>query len=212
MFITVIMIKGFNGYYIHIIVRAGHWLKSLVKWSHSTTMVSEDGPNIFIKKTPNCIASMRTVFLISKLFACNLFYLPPDRHSVEPIRMRIIDYVAALLYVILYVVFVIPFFGEMVFVRTHSLLPSGNIVIIYLVRIIFYFILIANCSAYIMETLNRKKIWKLFTTLYDFDEQVRLQKCTPERIRYQFYDSHLTGKEFGNQCSEYECGFGRLYR
>ncbi len=112
------------------------------------------------------------MYVLSKLFGCNLFHLPTDRYSTEPIHMKAIDYVIALLYVVLYVVLVFPFFIEMVFVRTGILLSSGNFVIIYLVRIIFYFIIIANCSCYIMETLNRNKIWKLLSRLNEFDEQV----------------------------------------
>lgn len=145
--------------------------------SFDLTMFSRD-KCFLVKEKTDCISSMRAVFVISKLFACNLFYLPPNRSSNEPIQMKTIDYVVALLYVVLYVVFVFPFFGEMVFERTNSVLPSGNVVIIYLVRIIFYFILMANFSSYIMETVNRTKIWRLFTMLYDFDKEVRLQNVT----------------------------------
>lgn len=115
---------------------------------------------------------MRGMYIASKLFGCNLFYLPTSRHSTKQIHMKTIDYVIALIYVAIYFVFVFPFFIEMVFVKIGVLLPSGNYVIVRLVRIIFYFIIIANFSCYIMETLNRDKIWRLITRLYDFDEQV----------------------------------------
>lgn len=125
-----------------------------------------------IKETSDCISAIRTLVVASKLFGCNLFYLPKDRYSVEPIRMRSIDYAIALLYVVLYSVFTVPFFIEMVFEKTNILLPSGNFVILCLVRIIFYSIIIANFSCYIMDGLNKNKIWRLFTQLYDFDEEV----------------------------------------
>lgn len=126
----------------------------------------------FVKETKDCISSVRKFFIASKCFACNLFYLPKDRFSTEPIHMKAIDYVIVLIYVILYCVITFPFFVEMVFVRTSILLSSGNFVIKCLVRIIFYFIIIANFSCYIMDAVNRNKIWRLLTTLYDFDEEV----------------------------------------
>lgn len=121
---------------------------------------------------PDCIASIRTVYIASKIFGCNLFHIPADRHSTEPIRMKAIDYIIAVAYVVLYSIAVIPFFIEMVSKRINVLMPSGNFVVLCLVRLIFCFISIANLSCYIMETVNRKKIWKLLTTLYDFDVQV----------------------------------------
>lgn len=126
-----------------------------------------------IKPSSNCLSSIRMVFIVSKLFACNLFHLPKDRHSAEPIKMKAIDFAIVLLYVVLYAVFTLPYFTEMVFVRTSILLSSGNFVVINLIRIIFFLIILSNSSCYIMDALNKHKIWKLLTKLCDFDEEVR---------------------------------------
>lgn len=131
-----------------------------------------------IRNRSNCLSSIRTMFITSKLFACNLFHLPKDRHSVEPIRMRTVDIGIALLYVVLYFVFTFPFFIDMVYVQTsYYLLSSGNVEITFLVRNIFYFIIIANFSCYTMDAFNKNKIWRLLTKLYDFDEEVCYLNC-----------------------------------
>lgn len=140
-------------------------------YTNSLSMVKERKFTL-IRPRPNYLFSARTMLITSKMFACNLFHIPKDRHSVERIKMMVIDYSIALIYVVLYFVFTFPFFFEMVFERTSILLASGNFVIIFLVQIIFYFIVTANFSCYIMEALNKKKIWKLLTKLYDFDEDV----------------------------------------
>lgn len=166
--------------------------------SHTETTMAKKTKFSLIKETPDCISAIRTLFVVSKLFGCNLFYLPKDRYSVEPIRMRFIDYVTTLLYVVLYSVITVPFFIEMVFEKTSILLPSGNIVIICLVRCIFYFIIIANFSCYIMDALNKNKIWRLLTQLYDFDEEVSYVKLCPSDWKF-FILNLFSGKEFGHQ-------------
>lgn len=157
-------------YLIHMVSTFIVLLRSVSK-SYQLSMVKATQFTL-LRSTPNCLSSVRTMLITSKIFACNLFHIPKDRHSGERIKMTAIDYSIALSYVLLYFTFTFPFFIDMVFVRTSILLPSGNVVIIFLVRIIFYFILIANFSCYIMEALNKKKIWKLITKLYDFDENV----------------------------------------
>lgn len=152
-----------------------------------------------VKDTKDAISSIRMLFVSSKVFGCNLFYLPKDRYSVEPVRMRTIDYVITLSYVVLYFVFIFPFFVEMVFVKTSILLSSGNFVIICLVRIIFYFIIIANFVCYLMDALNRNKVWKLLTKLYDFDEEVSYVLWFEKLFHYFIFP----GKEFGNQSRKY---------
>lgn len=157
-------------------------------------MVSKIKFNI-VKEKKDCISAIRALFVTSKLFGCNLFYLPKDRYSTEPIKMKAIDYVSALVYTVLYFVFTFPLFIDMVFVKTSTLLSSGNFIIIALVRIIFYFIIIANFSCYIMDTLNRNKIWRLLTMLYDFDDEV----CYFGFCLIKIFIIFFSGKEFRNQ-------------
>lgn len=130
------------------------------------------------------------LYLHSRFFGCNLFYLPKSSKTVT-IAIRVTDILILIIYVGLYVwMFVSVIYSQsesdqiLRDVLFHLTAKTGSLVMAFVGRILFHIFAATNIFINIMDVINRNRIWKILCELRDFDDRVCIRSDDLAKFLY----------------------------